>query len=96
MNELITESTGNVFEDLGFESGEAAILQMRAKLLNDLRDYIQSTGMTQPEVAERFGLGHSRSLDLIHGKWEKFSLEMLIILAAKAGRQVQLELVTSL
>jgi predicted XRE-type DNA-binding protein len=50
--------------------------------------------MTSVEAAEQFGLGPSRVLDLLHGKWEKFSLEMLIMLAAKAGRQIQLELVT--
>ena len=49
--------------------------------------------MTRAEIAEQFGLGHSRVLDLISGKWEKFSLEMLIMLQAKAGKQVQLELV---
>ena len=32
------DSSGNVFADLGFEPGEAAILQMRAKLMSDLRD----------------------------------------------------------
>lgn len=94
MTEAIIESTGNVFIDLGFDPGEAAILQMRAKLLNDLRASIEASGMTQLEIANQFGLGHSRVLDLVHGKWEKFSLEMLIMLAAKAGRQVQLELVT--
>lgn len=93
MSEAILESTGNVFIDLGFEPGEAAILQMRAKLLNDLRAYIEASGMTQIEVAKQLGLGASRVVDLVDGKWEKFSLEMLIRLAAKAGRQVQLELV---
>lgn len=93
MSEAILESTGNVFIDLGFEPGEAAILQMRAKLLNDLRAYIEASGMTQIEVAKQLGLGASRVVDLVDSKWEKFSLEMLIRLAAKAGRQVQLELV---
>lgn len=91
MKEPIIESTGNVFSDLGFEPGEAAILQMRAKLINDLREYVESSGMTQMEAAERFGIAQSRVSALIHGKWEKFSLEMLIRLEAKAGRQVILE-----
>ncbi len=92
MNERIAESTGNVFADLGFESGEAAILQMRAKLMNDLRAYIESSGMTQMEAAERLGIAQSRVSDLMRGKWEKFSLEMLITLEARAGRRVTLEL----
>jgi len=91
MKEPVVESSGNVFADLGFEPGEAAILQMRAKLINDLREYVESSGMTQIEAAERFGIAPSRVSALVHGKWEKFSLEMLILLEAKAGRQVTLE-----
>ena len=91
MNEQITESTGNVFADLGFEPGEAAILHMRAKLMSDLRMPIESSGMTQTEAAQKLGIAQSRVSDLVRGKWEKFSLEMLITLEARMGRQVTLE-----
>jgi predicted XRE-type DNA-binding protein len=91
MSEMIIESSGNVFTDLGFEPGEAAILQMRAKLMNDLREHIQASRMTQTEAAQRLGVGQSRVSDLMRGKWEKFSLEMLITLEARMGRQVILE-----
>jgi predicted XRE-type DNA-binding protein len=91
MNEIVIDSSGNVFGDLGFDPGEAAILQMRAKLMNDLRTRIESSGMTQTEAAQRLGVGQSRVSDLMRGKWEKFSLEMLITLEARMGRQVILE-----
>ena len=91
MSEQITESTGNVFADLGFEPGEAAILHMRAKLMSDLRMRIESSGMTQTEAAQKLGIAQSRVSDLVRGKWEKFSLEMLITLEARMGRQVTLE-----
>ncbi len=93
MTEQIIESTGNVFADLGFDSAEASILQMRSKLMNDLRSYIESNKLTQVESAERLGIAQSRVSDLIRGKWEKFSLEMLITLEARAGRKVCLEFV---
>jgi predicted XRE-type DNA-binding protein len=93
MKESIIESTGNVFVDLGFEPGEAAILQMRAKLMNDLQSYIASSGLTQTEMAAHLGIAQSRVSDLARGKWDKFSLEMLISLEARVGRQVTLELV---
>ena len=32
----------------------------------------------------------SRVSDLLRGKWDKFSLDMLITLAARAGRKVEL------
>ena len=60
MSEQITESTGNVFADLGFEPGEAAILHMRAKLMSDLRMRIESSGMTQTEAAQKLGIAQSR------------------------------------
>ena len=93
MKEPITESSGNVFADLGFDPAEAAILQMRATLMNDLREFIRTSGMTQSEAARLLGIGQSRVSDLTRGKWEKFSLEMLITLEARAGRKVKLDLV---
>jgi predicted XRE-type DNA-binding protein len=92
MIEPIFESSGNIFTDLDLEPAEAAILQMRAKLMNDLREYIQSSGMTQTEAAQVLGVTQSPVSDLMRGKWDKFSLEMLITLEARAGRQVTLEL----
>ena len=92
METTITESGGNVFGDLGFESPEAAILEMRASLMSDLRMYIESSGMTKAEAAEKLRIAQSRVSDLMRGKWEKFSLEMLITLEARVGRKVTLEL----
>lgn len=92
MAKRITESSGNVFIDLGFEPEEAAILQMRAKLMNDLREYIRTSELTQAEAAERLGIAQSRVSDLVRGKWEKFSLEMLIALESRIGRRVVVEL----
>ena len=92
MREPIYESGGNVFVDLGFDDGESAILQMRAKLMADLQESVIASGMTQTQAAERLGIAQSRLSDLMRNKWEKFSLEMLITLEARAGRQVTLEL----
>ena len=92
METTITESSGNVFADLGLEPPEAAILEMRASLISDLRAYIESSGMTQAEAAEKLRIAQSRISDLMRGKWEKFSLEMLITLETRVGRKVTLEL----
>lgn len=92
MSATITESSGNVFADLGFEPAEAVILQMRAKLMSDLREYIQANGMSQTEAAKRLKIARSRVSDLMRGAWEEFSLEMLITLAARVGCKVTLEL----
>ena len=91
MDEEIIESSGNVFEDLGFEAAEAAILHMRAKLLSDLRTFLNSSGMSRAEAAQKLGITESRVADLMRGDWQKFSLEMLITLEARVGRKVTVE-----
>ena len=91
MSESIVNSSGNVFIDLGYSPDEAAILQMRADLMADLRKFIKAKKLTQAKAAEIFGVSQSRISDLIRGKWEKFSLEMLITLATKAGMRVTLK-----
>ncbi len=87
----MTKSSGNVFIDLGYSSDEAAILQMRADLMADLRKVIKAKRLTQAEAAGILGVSQSRVSDLIRGKWEKFSLEMLITLATKVGMRVTLK-----
>jgi len=91
MKERVTKSSGNVFIDLGFPPEEAAILQMRAEIMADLRKIITTKKLTQAKAAELFGVSQSRVSDLIRGKWEKFSLEMLIALATKAGMRISLK-----
>jgi predicted XRE-type DNA-binding protein len=88
MSEEALNSCGNVFTDLGFSADEAAILQMRADLMAKLRKVIKARKLTQAKAAKLLGVSQSRVSDLVTGKWEKFSLEMLITLATRAGLHV--------
>ncbi len=92
MRKNVKGAKRSVFLDLGFEPAEAAVLQMRANLMADLRIYIEKNRLTQAEAAKRLGIAQSRVSDLVRGKWEKFSLEMLITLEARRGRTVRVEL----
>ena len=86
-----TKSGGNVFVDLGFDPAEAAVLQMRANLMSDLRLYIVKQKLTQAQAAKRLGIAQSRVFDLACGKWDKFSLEMRITLEVRLGRTIRVE-----
>jgi predicted XRE-type DNA-binding protein len=88
----VTVSSGNVFTDMGFAPGEAAVLALRADLMGRLRLLIEERGWSQVQAAEQFGIGQSRVSDLVRGKWDKFSLDMLITLAARAGKRVEVAL----
>ncbi len=88
--EPVTDSSGNVFADLGFSAEESLLLAMRAELMARLRDTIKQRGWTQQEAAEKLGIGQSRVSDLMRGKWDKFSLDMLITLTTRTGQHVEL------
>ncbi len=91
MTEKIFNSSGNVFVDLGFSPEETAVLKMRADLMADLRKFIKAKKLTQVKAAEILGVSQSRVSDLIRSKWKRFSLEMLITLATRAGMRVTLK-----
>jgi len=88
----IIESSGNVFRDLGFPPDEASVLALRAQLVGELRLWIETNGLKQAQLTTRLGISHSRVSELVRGKWDKFSLDMLITLATRAGKKVSLKL----
>ena len=92
MSEAAIDGSGNVFADLGFTQPEAMILEMRAKLLSDLREYLAASKMADAEAAIKLEICEGRLRDLRAGSWDKFSLETLITLEARAGRTVTVEL----
>jgi predicted XRE-type DNA-binding protein len=91
MKDFVLKSSGNIFIDLGYAPEEAAILQMRADLMDNLRKFIEAKELTQVNAAKILCVSQSRVSDLIRGKWERFSLEMLVTLATRAGMQVSLK-----
>ena len=57
-----------------------------------LRLWIKDSGLTQAEAAEKLGITQARVSNLVRGHWKKFSLDMLLTLAVKAGLQFKIEL----
>ncbi len=92
MTEVIISSSGNVFADLGFSEAETTILTMRAELMAQLRVLIEQQNWTQQQAASVLSVTQARVSDLIRGKTEKFSLDMLVLLLLRAGGHCELKL----
>ena len=90
MKATVIKSSGNVFADLGFTPEEAAVLKLRSDLMANVRDSIAKHGWTQSDAAKELHISQSRVSDLIRGKRDKFSLDMLVTLATRAGNKVAL------
>ena len=82
-------NSGNIFLDLGFEPAEAAVLLMRSQLMIDITEYIAKKKLSQVEAARRLGVSQARVSDLVRGKIEKFSLDMLVTLEERLGRHFE-------
>ena len=88
-----TRSSGNVFLDLGFEPAEAKVMALSAKVMIRLERHVKAQGWTQAEAARHLGVTQPRVSRLLKGRWEDFSLDMLLTLAARVGLEPALRLV---
>jgi predicted XRE-type DNA-binding protein len=86
--EKVTESSGNVFLDLGFPEKEAAELRMRADLMARLRLLIEGRKWTEAEAADKLAVSPSCVSDLMRGAFDQFGIDMLLKFAARAGLRV--------
>jgi predicted XRE-type DNA-binding protein len=78
-------SRGNVLDDLGFGSAEAAAVKMKSQLHSEIIRAIERRGYTQADLQDRLNESQPRVSDLMRGKISKFSLETLVGYAERLG-----------
>jgi predicted XRE-type DNA-binding protein len=86
----ITKGSGNVFRDLGFPEGEAQNLLLRTDLMIKIEQLVKKSGLIQSEAAKLLGITQPRINDLLKGRIEKFSLDALVNMVARAGMEVKM------
>ncbi|HLQ25914.1 MAG TPA: helix-turn-helix transcriptional regulator [Acidiferrobacterales bacterium] len=84
----ITHGSGNVFKDLGFP--EAENLKLRSELMIKIENFVEKNGLTQQEAARVLGITQPWLKLLLKDKIEKFSLDALVNMLARAGLRVEL------
>ena len=70
----------------------AANMQVRADLMIEVRRYVKGNKLTQAEAAKRLGITQPRLNDLLRGRIDKFSVDALVIMRARTGKQVTLRI----
>jgi predicted XRE-type DNA-binding protein len=87
----VTPAGHSVFYDI-CSAEKAAEMEMRAQLLIGLEHWLEKGGMTQAEAATVLGVTQARVSDLKRGKINRFSMDLLVRLAARAGLKPKLKL----
>ena len=65
-------------------------MKLRSQLMMSLKSHIASTGMNQAQAAQLFGVTQPRVSDLVRGKIDLFSLDMLVNMVTAAGLHIEL------
>lgn len=82
------ESSGNLFEDVGFDKQAAKKLQFKSYLMVSLMKYIKGVGLTQVEAAKKFNVTQSRMSNLMNHRIDLFSAEMLLDMMERVGFKI--------
>lgn len=79
------EKHANVWDGLGVDPAAAENLRIRAGLMRELTAWISASGLTQSQVAARFGVSQPRVSDLVRGHIDLFSIDALVNMLTAAG-----------
>ncbi len=83
----------SVWDAIETSPAEAANMKARSDIMIAIREVVDGWKVTQAEAAERLGITQPRLNDLLRGRLDKFSLDALMNLAARAGLSVRVKVV---
>lgn len=94
MSDIIefTESSGNVFADLGLPNPEERLA--KAELARQIRAILEARNLTQTEAGAILGIAQPNVSTLMRGRLSGFSVERLMEFLTVLGRDVRI-IVTS-
>ena len=84
----VSRGSGNVFADLGFDDQED--MQLRADLVQQIREIIKRRKLTQVAAAELLGIRQPDLSALLRGRLTKYSLERLLKFMTILDRDVKI------
>jgi predicted XRE-type DNA-binding protein len=83
-----TESSGNVFADLGLADPGTRLA--KAELARSITAIIQERGLTQREAARVLGIDQPKVSAITRGRLGDFSLERLLMLVNRLGMDIDI------
>jgi predicted XRE-type DNA-binding protein len=82
----------SVWDALEDSPAEAANMRLRSELMITIRQVVDGWDVTQSAAARRLEVTQPRLNDLLRGRVNNFSLDALIVLAARAGLNVRMQI----
>jgi predicted XRE-type DNA-binding protein len=87
---MSNERFSSVWDAIEDTREDAENMKLRSLLMVALKGHIARTGMSQAQAAQIFGVTQPRVSDLVRGKINLFSLDVLVNMATAAGLHIEL------
>lgn len=87
-----TKTYASVWDAIEPNPVEAENLKLRSSLILALTRHMKNRGLTQTQAAGVYGVTQPRISNLIHGKIDLSSLDLLVKMAAAAGLRVTIRI----
>ena len=89
--EMKRQTYESVWDALEESAEAAANMRVRADLMIAVQRYVSKNALTQLQAAKRLGITQPRLNDLLRGKIDKFSVDALVNMLTKVGKQVSVK-----
>jgi predicted XRE-type DNA-binding protein len=86
-----SQTFNSVWDAIADTPEEAALLKLRSALMMKAKAIISEQNLTRAQAAKLFGVTQPRMSDLMRGKIDLFSLDILVTMLARAGQTVELK-----
>jgi predicted XRE-type DNA-binding protein len=86
--EIIEESSGNIFADLGFPDAEERLVKVQ--LVYEIDRIVKSRRLTQVQTAELLGIEQPDVSNLLRGRVRGYSVDRLLRFLAALSQDVQI------
>jgi predicted XRE-type DNA-binding protein len=79
----------NIFDDLGFNTEEAAVLKIKADLMIEIEKAMVAEKLNQTKAAQVFGIPRPRLNRMLKGDLNGVSIDKMVRMVDRAGRNVK-------
>ena len=84
----ITPSGGNIFADLNIPNAENE--KLRLTLIAAIREWVNSSQLTQTEAAAKMGVKQPTLNDALKGRYHKFTIDRLVKMLSTVGKKIDI------
>jgi predicted XRE-type DNA-binding protein len=88
----MTETFKNVWDAIIDDPAERESCKLKSILMMEIERHIKNEGMTQQQAADKMGITQPRVSDLVCGKIDRFTIDMLVNMLSSLGLHLEVQL----